>query len=99
MHATTATENYATSPSVVSYKFDDAVCDSFSFTFSTTQVCFILAIEAEEGGCQTSGQKEIMKVVQKQTDNAVFDAFGRKTPHLRQNRIYIKNGMKFMFRN
>lgn len=99
MHATTATENYATSPSVVSYKFDDAVCDSFTFTFSTTQVCFILAIEAEVGGCQTSGQKEIMKDVQKQNGNAVFDAFGRKTPHLRQNRIYIKNGMKFMFRN
>lgn len=95
----TAVANYQSAPSVVSYEFSEDVCDHFTFTFSTKQVCFIMALEVEEADCPDIDPETSIEMVAADDADAaslVYDLQGRVVHSPLQGRLYIRNGRKCM---
>lgn len=98
MVVTNITDNYANQPSIATYKFEETVCGSFTFTFSTTQVCFIIAIEVEEGECSTTEKADLLQVHSFDEKEPTYDLLGRPVKKLKKGRIYIQDGNKFLIK-
>lgn len=94
--ATIATSDFQNNPSVISYGFEEPVCNSFTFTFSTTQVCFIMALEVEENECETTSLNETFQEEISPIEDSVYDVWGRKVSRQVPNQLYIQNGMRFI---
>ncbi len=96
MTTNTGTNDYASHPSVISQSFAEDACGQFTFTFSTTQVCFIIALEVEDTDCTTT---EVNETIADEILNApIYDIFGRAIDcnHLQIGTVYIQNGKRFI---
>lgn len=96
MTTNTGTSDYASHPSVISQDFAEDACGQFTFTFSTAQVCFIIALEVEDTDCTTT---EVNETAADQILNApIYDIFGRAIDrnHLQIGTVYIQNGKRFI---
>lgn len=98
MPTNTSVNNYASTPSQVSYSFNSEVCNKFTFTFSEAQVCFIIALEVEECDCTETGL-ELEPAGKKTQDSATYDLLGRKVYKLQSGKIYLQKGRKFKIEN
>lgn len=98
LNATTSTQDYATHPATISYKFPSPVCKDFTFTFGTSQVCFIIALEFTEGDCDPSETVDIESDDETLFDGSPFyDVLGRPVQHLHLGEVYIHNGKRILF--
>lgn len=96
LSVSTASANYASSPSVISYKFDSQVCNSFSFTFSGAQACFFVILEVESCDCSATAVPDVK--ADSFGNSPVFDVNGRRVLLLTPGNVYIKGGQKFLIK-
>ena len=97
LETNTATDDYLSHPSHISYEFPDEVCNSFSFTFSTAQACFIIALEVESCNCHTTTAEALVKTdTEKKRDDVMYDLYGRKITGNKKLQSYIQNGQMRM---
>lgn len=83
--------SYRTSPSVVSYEFTEEIHDSFTFTISNKQVCFLMVLEVKEG--EPTSLETVPADIR--WDGPCFDLMGRPI-RPSEGSIFILNGRKFM---
>lgn len=98
MTITNMQTDYLSHPAVVSYEFDEPVCESFTFTFSESQICFIIALEVEEGECSTTEKTDVLQVHSFDEKEPTYDLLGRPVKKLKKGRIYIQDGNKFLIK-
>ncbi len=98
MTTTNMQTDYLSHPAVVSYEFDEPVCESFTFTFSESQICFIIALEVEEGECSTTEKADVLQIHSFDEKEPTYDLLGRPVKKLKKGRIYIQDGNKFLIK-
>jgi hypothetical protein len=98
MTTTNMQTDYLSHPAVVSYEFDEPVCGSFTFTFSESQICFIIALEVEEGECSTTEKTDVLQIHSFDEKEPTDDLLGRPVKKLKEGRIYIQDGNKFLIK-
>lgn len=98
MTTTNMQTDYLSHPAVVSYEFDEPVCGSFTFTFSESQICFIIALEVEEGECSTTEKADVLQIHSFDEKEPTYDLLGRPVKKLKKGRIYIQDGNKFLIK-
>lgn len=83
--------NYNSNPSAISYTFAEEIHDSFTFTFSNKQACFIIYLEVKEA--TETGVDDLD--ADGQTSGPCYDLQGRLVAP-GEGAIYILNGKKYM---
>lgn len=89
----TGKENYGNTPSVVKYDFDEEVCGSFTFTFSTKQICFVILLKTEPCVCPSVSVEDV-EASPASTGADYYDFSGRKVSQPRKGEFYIRKGEK-----
>lgn len=95
--ANTETPHYQENPSVVKYDFEEMVCGSFTFTFSTKQICFVALVKSEPCECPTTSAKDI-PTSDTPENNDYYDLSGRKTTQPMRGKYYVRKGEKVFIR-
>lgn len=85
---------YSSSPTSVTYTFEEEVCRQFTFTFSNKQVCFLLLLKVKEGECQATESTDVPMT--EYDDTTMYDLSGRVIQSGRKGQIYIQNREKKM---
>ena len=94
-NAKVSDSNFQNNPTIVSYTFEDEVCDQFTFTFSTKQICFIIALETEDCECNNSSVDCMLITNDKENNpHPIYDIYGRIVTTPINGHIYIQNGNK-----
>ncbi len=85
--------NYRTSPAIVSYEFTEDVRDSFTFTISNKQVCFLMVLEvkADEATSLDVVPADVL------LEGKCFDLMGRSSRPSKGS-IFIMDGRKYLIR-
>lgn len=85
--------NHTTNPCSVSYSFEDEICNQFTFTISTKQICFIILLEVEECNCEDA--TEISDInLNNESSSPTYDISGRIVHKIQKGHIYIQGGKK-----
>lgn len=85
-------ESYGSNPSVVSYEFTEDIHDSFSFTFTDKQVCFIAFLEVKSG---EPTLVEDLFSTEEEGDGRCYDMLGRPVIPT-EGMMFIRNGKLYM---
>ncbi len=92
----TLNSNSSSSPVKISYEFSEQTCNSFTFTFSTAQACFIIALYVEDcEECKNSGITTTLSE-EKETEAPTYDPMGRRVTQNEPGKIYYRKGKGFI---
>ena len=93
-NAKVSDNNFQNNPTIVSYTFEEEVCDQFTFTFSTKQICFIIALETEDCECESSVDSPLIINNDDTNQQPIYDIYGRIVTTPINGQVYIQNGNK-----
>lgn len=85
--------SYNSNPAIVSYEFTEDIHDSFTFTFTNKQVCFIAFLEVKPSSTDTA-LEEI--VSESKGDDRCYDLQGRPTIPT-EGSVFVRNGKVYMW--
>ena len=88
----TGSNDFARNPSVVTYTFQEDVCGSFTFTFSSKQVCFVILLETEPTLCSTVSTEDVEANPIEDGADAYYDLSGRREQQPQAGHFYIYRG-------
>ena len=100
MTTNTTTANYASNPTEISYTFENGVTGSFTFTFGSNQVCFVMVLEVEKVGDDVYVE-DVVADLENEAQKAnvsllIYDLNGKKVEKLEPGHIYVQNGKCFV---